>query len=100
MAVAVLVMFEAYLRPGEFLGLTSSSWLPPRAHSDVGSLLLFPICGKLVTRCRTMRTLNLSSTVRNSGGGAFGFVAAQWPLEYIGATGGHYARGECVASSG
>ena len=49
---------------------------------------------------RTIEALNLSSTVRNSGGGAFGFVAAQWPLEYIGATGGHYARGECVASSG
>ena len=48
------------------------------------SLLLFPICGKLVTRCRTMRTLNLSST---AGGGAdwdrlarriaFGTIAAQ-----------------------
>ena len=49
---------------------------------------------------RTIEALNLSSAVRNSGGGAFGFVAAQWPLEYIGATGGHYARGECVASSG
>ncbi|CAK0861934.1 unnamed protein product [Prorocentrum cordatum] len=44
--VMVLIMVECYLRPGEMLGLTSNSFLPPCSHAvDNWVLLLFPESG-------------------------------------------------------
>ncbi|CAK0906248.1 unnamed protein product, partial [Prorocentrum cordatum] len=44
--VMVLIVVECYLRPGEMLGLTSNSFLPPCSHAvDNWVLLLFPESG-------------------------------------------------------